>query len=79
MSNEYIGVVEEFYNGIKYLAPSCALVQKFIFENRKSEIKDLFSRKMILKFKELHSLYKEDRMCGSGSGSGSKRGSSLYA
>jgi SpoVK/Ycf46/Vps4 family AAA+-type ATPase len=77
MSQEYGAIVEEFYNGIKYLAPSCALVQKFIFENRKAEIKDLFSRKMILKFKELHSLYKEDRMCGSGRES--KRGISLYA
>ena len=69
ISQEYIGVVEEFYNSIKYLAPSCALVQKFIFENRKSEIKDLFSRKMVVKFKELHCIYKEDRM----------RKSSLYA
>ena len=68
-------MIEEFYNGIKYLAPSCALVQKFIFENRKAEIKDLFSRKMTQKFKELHSIYKEDGMCGSGS----KRGISLYA
>jgi hypothetical protein len=75
MSQEYGAIVEEFYNGIKHLAPSCALVQKFIFENRKAEIKDLFSRKMILKFKELHSLYKEDRMCGSGG----EKGSSLYA
>jgi SpoVK/Ycf46/Vps4 family AAA+-type ATPase len=73
ISQEYISVVEEFYNNIKYLAPSCALVQKFIFENRKSDIKDLFSRKMIQKFKELHSLYKEDRM------GGGKKGSSLYA
>jgi len=82
MSQEYGAIVEEFYNGIKHLAPSCALVQKFIFENRKAEIKDLFSRKMILKFKELHSLYKEDRMCGGGGGDGGgscgKRGSSLY-
>ncbi len=77
MSQEYGAIVEEFYNGIKHLAPSCALVQKFIFENRKAEIKDLFSRKMILKFKELHNLYKEDRMCGSGGES--KRGISLYA
>lgn len=69
ISQEYVGVVEEFYNGIKYLAPSCALVQKFIFENRKAEIKDLFSRKMVVKFKELHCIYKEDRM----------RKSSLYA
>lgn len=69
MNDEYGAMVEEFYNGIKYLAPSCALVQKFIFENRKVEIKDLFSRKMILKFKELHCIYKEDRM----------RKSSLYA
>jgi len=65
MNDEYGGMIEEFYDGIKYLAPSCALVQKFIFENRKVEIKDLFSRKMILKFKELHSIYKEDRMGGS--------------
>jgi hypothetical protein len=69
MNDEYGVMVEEFYNGIKYLAPSCALVQKFIFENRKVEIKELFSRKMILKFKELHCIYKEDRM----------RKSSLYA
>jgi hypothetical protein len=69
MSQEYSVMVEEFYNGIKYLAPSCALVQKFIFENRKVEIKELFSKKMILKFKELHCIYKEDRM----------RKSSLYA
>lgn len=75
MSHEYTAMIEEFYNGIKYLAPSCALVQKFIFENRKAEIKDLFSRKMTQKFKELHSIYKEDGMCGSGS----KRGISLYA
>jgi hypothetical protein len=73
MSQEYGAIVEEFYNNIKYLAPSCALVQKFIFENRKEDIKDLFSRKMIQKFKELHSLYKEDRM------GGGKKGSSLYA
>jgi hypothetical protein len=73
ISQEYGAIVEEFYNNIKYLAPSCALVQKFIFENRKSDIKDLFSRKMIQKFKELHSLYKEDRM------GGGKKGSSLYA
>lgn len=73
MSQEYGAIVEDFYNNIKYLAPSCALVQKFIFENRKSDIKDLFSRKMIQKFKELHSLYKEDRM------GGGKKGSSLYA
>jgi hypothetical protein len=79
ISQEYCAIVEEFYNGIKYLEPSCALVQKFIFENRKAEIKDLFSRKMIQKFKELHNLYKEDRMCGSGSGSSGKRGISLYA
>ena len=65
MNDEYGAIVEEFYNCIKYLAPSCALVQKFIFENRKAEIKDLFSRKMILKFKELHCIYKEDRMCKS--------------
>ena len=78
ISQEYGAIVEEFYNGIKHLAPSCALVQKFIFENRKAEIKDLFSRKMILKFKELHSIYKEDRMCGDGGGSSGKRGSSLY-
>ena len=78
MNNEYCVIVEEFYNDIKYLAPSCALVQKFIFENRKVEIKDLFSRKMILKFKELHNLYKEDRD-GSGGSGGSKRGISLYA
>lgn len=73
MSQEYGAIVEDFYNNIKYLAPSCALVQKFIFENRKEDIKDLFSRKMIQKFKELHSLYKEDRM------GGCKKGSSLYA
>ena len=80
ISQEYCAIVEEFYNGIKYLAPSCALVQKFIFENRKAEIKDLFSRKMILKFKELHNLYKEDRFGGGGGGSGSgKKGISLYA
>ena len=74
MSQEYGEIVEEFYNGIKYLAPSCALVQKFIFENRKAEIKDLFNRKMILKFKELHCIYKEDGM-----GGGNKKGISLYA
>jgi len=74
MSQEYGAMVEEFYNGIKYLAPSCALVQKFIFENRKVEIKELFSRKMILKFKELHNLYKEDWVSG-----GNKKGISLYA
>ncbi len=81
MNDEYGVMVEEFYDGIKYLAPSCALVQKFIFENRKVEIKDLFSRKMILKFKELHNLYKEDG-CGGGGGCGgrgSKKGISLYA
>ena len=72
MSQEYGAIVEDFYNNIKYLAPSCALVQKFIFENRKSDIKDLFSRKMIQKFKELHGLYNDERM-------GCKKGSSLYA
>ena len=76
MNDEYGAMVEEFYNGIKYLAPSCALVQKFIFENRKVEIKELFSRKMILKFKELHNLYKDD---GIGGGRGGKKGISLYA
>ena len=72
MSDEYTVMIEEFYNSIKYLAPSCALVQKFIFENRKSDIKDIFNRKMTQKFKELHGLYNDERM-------GSKKGSSLYA
>ena len=72
MSQEYGAIVEEFYNSIKYLAPSCALVQKFIFENRKSDIKDIFNRKMTQKFKELHGLYNDERM-------GCKKGSSLYA
>lgn len=72
MSDEYIGIVDEFYNSIKYLAPSCALVQKFIFENRKKDIKDIFNRKMTQKFKELHCLYNDERM-------GCKKGSSLYA
>ncbi len=71
MSDEYTSLVEEFYNNIKYLAPSCALVQKFIFENRKEDVKDIFSRKMTQKFKELHSLYKDDRL--------GKKGVSLYA
>ena len=72
MSDEYTAMIEEFYNSIKYLAPSCALVQKFIFENRKKDIKDIFNRKMTQKFKELHGLYNDDRM-------GCKKGSSLYA
>ena len=72
MSDEYTAMIEEFYNSIKYLAPSCALVQKFIFENRKSDIKDIFNRKMTQKFKELHGLYNDERM-------GCKKGSSLYA
>ena len=72
MSDEYTAMIEEFYNNIKYLAPSCALVQKFIFENRKSDIKDIFNRKMTQKFKELHGLYNDERM-------GCKKGSSLYA
>lgn len=72
MSDEYTAMIEEFYNSIKYLAPSCALVQKFIFENRKKDIKEIFNRKMTQKFKELHGLYNDERM-------GCKKGSSLYA
>jgi hypothetical protein len=72
MSDEYTAMIEEFYNSIKYLVPSCALVQKFIFENRKKDIKEIFNRKMIQKFKELHSLYNDEQM-------GCKKGSSLYA
>ena len=72
MRDEYTAMIEEFYNSIQYLSPSCALVQKFIFENRKSDIKDIFNRKMTQKFKELHGLYNDERM-------GCKKGSSLYA
>ncbi len=68
MSDEYTVLIEDFYENIKHLAPSCALVQKFIFENRKENINDLFSRKMTQKFKELHCIYKENKI-----------GSSLYA
>ena len=72
ISQEYGAIVEEFYNSIKYLAPSCALVQKFIFENRKKDIKEIFNRKMTQKFKELHSIYNDNKI-------GCKKGSSLYA
>jgi len=72
ISQEYGAIVEEFYNSIKYLAPSCALVQKFIFENRKKDIKEIFNRKMTQKFKELHSTYNDNKI-------GYKKGSSLYA
>ena len=72
MSDEYTAMIEEFYNNIKYLAPSCALVQKFIFENRKKDIKEIFNRKMTQKFKELHSIYNDNKI-------GCKKGSSLYA
>jgi hypothetical protein len=71
IKDEYHKLVEEFYNNIKHINPSCALVQKFIFENRKKTIEEIFSKKMITKFKELNIIYQNN--------STEKKGISLYA
>lgn len=46
-----------FYDLISYMEPSRALVQKFLFENRRNKSEEIFSKKMINKFKCLNDLY----------------------
>jgi hypothetical protein len=46
-----------FYNMVAHMEPSRALVQKYLFENRKRSSSEIFSRKMINKFKEMHNEY----------------------
>lgn len=46
-----------FYNSVSHMEPSRALVQKFLFENRKRSSSEIFSKKMVGKFKELHNIY----------------------
>ncbi len=50
-------IASSFYNSVSHMEPSRALVQKFLFENRKKNPEDIFSHKMITKFKELHNNY----------------------
>jgi SpoVK/Ycf46/Vps4 family AAA+-type ATPase len=71
VKDEYRKLIEDFYNNIKHMNPSCALVQKFIFENRKKTIEEIFSKKMITKFKELNIIYQNNPT--------EKKGISLYA
>jgi len=47
----------KFYGLVSHMEPSRALVQKFLFENRKKNPEDIFSHKMLSKFKELHNNY----------------------
>lgn len=56
---EIKNVASNFYNAIAHMEPSRALVQKFLFENRKSSPEEIFSQKMISKFKDLHKLYSQ--------------------
>lgn len=50
-------VAKKFYENVSYMEPSRALVQKFLFENRKKNPEEIFSLRMINKFKELHQNY----------------------
>jgi len=51
------GQASNFYSQVAYMEPSRALVQKFLFENRKKNPEEIFSNKMIGKFKEMHNIY----------------------
>lgn len=46
-----------FFKMIAHMEPSRALVQKFLFENRKKNPEEIFSSKMVGKFKELNQIY----------------------
>jgi len=50
-------VASKFYGLVSHMEPSRALVQKFLFENRKKNPEDIFSSRMLGKFKEMHNNY----------------------
>lgn len=49
--------VKSFYNEVSYMEPSRALVQKYLFENRKKGVDEIFSIGMVKKFREINELY----------------------
>lgn len=50
-----------FYENIAHMEPSRALVQKFLFENRNINPHEIFTKKMIQKFKDLFQIYSNDK------------------
>ena len=59
-SVEEEGIVEKaerFYESVSYMEPSRALVQKFLFENRKKSPEEIFTDKMVKRFREINELY----------------------
>ena len=50
-------IAVNFYSQVSHMEPSRALVQKFLFENRKKNPEEIFSNKMLNKFKELNQNY----------------------
>lgn len=52
-------IASNFFSLVSYMEPSRALVQKFLFENRRKYPEEIFSNKMLSKFKELNNLYSQ--------------------
>ena len=53
--------IDNFYESVSHMKPSRALVQKFLFENRKKNITDIFSQNMVKKFKDVYGLYSQKK------------------
>lgn len=51
--------VNDFYDNVSHMKPSRALVQKFLFENRKKDVKDIFTTEMVKKFRKINDLYEK--------------------
>jgi chaperone BCS1 len=56
-TEELVEKARNFYKLISYMEPSRALVQKYLFENRKKTPDEIFSKKMLEKFKEISNIY----------------------
>jgi len=56
-TEELVEKARNFYKLISYMEPSRALVQKYLFENRKKTPDEIFSKKMLEKFKEITNIY----------------------
>ena len=48
---------ESFYDSVSHMEPSRALVQKFLFENRKKNPEEIFTDKMVKQFRKINDLY----------------------
>lgn len=58
---EIVKISLDFYKKISYLDSSRALIQKFIFDNRRKHPKEIFSDSMVKNFKNLNLLYENKK------------------